>query len=164
MFPAETYIKGLTDSKKITEPFRENTLIDMIYKKALFRMTVVVSAAEIDAFGVGVMWKRSIVGMAEAAHWWYPNDKIILDGNKLVGLDYVEPVVRADGKFASVSAASNIAKYTQCCAMDDLARRYPRYGFSHNRGYGTPEHRAKLKEHGVCPDHRMSYNPMKEMV
>ena len=166
-FPSGMQIAGLTDSKKITEPFRENSLIDKIYDEALFWCTQVISQLEIDQRGLSLAWLHAVRACAFIMDRQFDvstSGKIILDGNRLVGLDYVVPEVKADAKYQSVSAASNIAKYVQCCAMDDLCRRFPGYGFNKNRGYGTAQHKEALERLGPCDAHRKSYKPIKRLL
>jgi ribonuclease HII len=69
-------------------------------------------------------------------------------------------VKKGDETCASVAAASIIAKVTRDHAMDRYHRRFPQYGFDHNRGYGTGEHRAAIARHGPTPIHRMSFRGM----
>jgi ribonuclease HII len=153
-------IKGVMDSKKMTERSRE-ALVDEIMSAALFWKTLVISHEVVDRLGPHEAWKLAIVGLAQAAHKEFPKTEIILDGNKLVGLDYVRPIVKADDKIPSVSAASVLAKYTQCCWMDDYHVLYPLYGFDRHRGYGTVQHLKQLMEHGPCPIHRKTFRPVK---
>lgn len=73
----------------------------------------------------------------------------------------VEAVVKGDANVVSIAAAAIVAKVTRDRMMRRLCDRYPAYGFSRHKGYGTPEHRAAIAVHGPCPFHRMSFAPLK---
>jgi len=158
---------GVRDSKKLKEEKREE-LAALIMDAAEFYRVVAVSPEEIDKDGLSISWQWAIRGVALAAHI-VCNHKIgeeeyVLDGNRFVGLPYVRPVVKADDKYPAVSAASILAKYTQCCWMDDYHLQYPNYGFDQHRGYGTVNHLRKLKELGPCPIHRKSFKPVQRTL
>ena len=69
-------------------------------------------------------------------------------------------LVGGDARSLSIAAASIIAKVERDRAMLELGRKYPEYGFSKHKGYPTPDHLAKLREHGPCPVHRRSFSPV----
>jgi ribonuclease HII len=73
-------------------------------------------------------------------------------------------VVGGDGLSLSVAAASIVAKVTRDRLMVKLARRYRRYAWDSNKGYGTPEHAAAIKKHGVCIHHRRSFSPIERAL
>lgn len=156
-------LPGVKDSKRLKDKRREE-LIDSILDLAVLCENGVRTAEEIDEVGISRAWTDLIRELAQKAHERFPDGKIILDGNRLVGLPYVEPIVKADAKYLVVSAASNIAKYTQCCWMDSYHLRYPQYGFDSHRGYPTPQHLKALKEHGPCPIHRKTFRPVREVL
>jgi ribonuclease HII len=158
---------GVRDSKKLKEEKREE-LAALIMDAAEFFKVIAIPPEDIDKDGLSTSWRWAIRGVALAAHI-VCNHKIgeeeyILDGNRLVGLPYVKPVVKADDKYPAVSAASILAKYTQCCWMDDYHKEFPAYGFDQHRGYGTANHLQKLKELGPCPIHRKSFKPVKKVL
>ena len=155
---------GVRDSKKISEARREE-LAALIMDVADFYKVVTMEPEEIDVRGLSECWKRAVRSVAIDARVWMGEDcRIILDGNRLVGLPYVHPVVKADDKYPAVSAASILAKYAQCCVMDDYHAQYPRYGFDRNRGYGTANHKKMLEELGPCPIHRKSFRPVRRSL
>ena len=73
-------------------------------------------------------------------------------------------IVGGDGLSLSVAAASIVAKVTRDRMMVKLSRRYRRYGWDSNKGYGTPEHAAAIKKHGVCMHHRRSFSPIERAL
>jgi ribonuclease HII len=156
---------GVRDSKKLKEEQREE-LAAQIMDAADYFKVIAVEPADIDKDGLSASWMHAVKGVALAARIMRMPEKeeIILDGNRLVGLPYVRPVVKADDKFPAVSAASILAKYTQCCWMDDYHLEYPGYGFDRHRGYGTVDHMKALKELGPCPIHRKSFKPVKKAL
>lgn len=91
---------------------------------------------------------------------------LLIDGNRLpAGLCLpAEPVVKGDGLSLSIAAASVVAKVERDREMDRLAALYPGYGWESNRGYGTAEHLAALRERGPCPAHRRSFRPVRESL
>jgi ribonuclease HII len=157
--------RGVRDSKKLGDEQREE-LAGRIMAVAVYHKVVVRTADQIDEKGISKCWEEAIRELAFAARLMCLPEKpeMVLDGNRLVGLSYVRPVVKADVTFPAVSAASILAKYTQCCWMDDYHVTFPRYGFDRHRGYPTADHLRMLKELGPCMIHRKSYKPVKRLI
>lgn len=160
---------GVRDSKKMTDDGREECAA-LIMEQSFAYKTAIREPHLVDEFGLSACWRGAIVELAifidvvRKLHG-FPEAEIILDGNRLIpGHPYVKPVVKADDTYPAVSAASILAKYTQCCWMEDYHLEYPRYGFDRHRGYGTAEHLKRLKEMGPCPIHRKSVKPVKEAI
>ncbi|MDD3154329.1 MAG: ribonuclease HII [Victivallaceae bacterium] len=92
-------------------------------------------------------------------------DFILVDGNRVPGLPAPSlSIVKGDAQSASIAAASILAKVTRDHQMMELDRQYPHYGFCRHMGYATAEHLAALKQYGVCPAHRRSFAPVREIV
>lgn len=157
--------RGVRDSKQMKEEAREEVAA-LIMDTAEYYKVVTKGPEEIDERGLSTCWQEAIRELALSARIMILPEKpeIILDGNRLIGLPYVRPIVKADDKYPAVSAASILAKYTQCCCMDDYHVLYPQYGFDRHRGYGTAVHKKKLKELGPCLIHRKSCKPVKETL
>jgi len=162
VLPDNAVLKGVKDSKKMTSEQREEAAA-RIMEASLEYIVTAFDAAEVDRIGISACWYQAVRSIAMAVHGKFPGE-IVLDGNRLIGLPYVKPVVKADATHLAVSAASVLAKYTQVCAMLDLHQKYPRYGFNVHHGYGTAEHKKKLKELGPCPEHRKSFRPVRNLT
>lgn len=76
----------------------------------------------------------------------------------------VEAVIEGDGRVPSISAASILAKVYRDRLMEKLHVKYPQYGFMAHKGYGTEAHMQAIREHGVCPEHRRSFGPVREAL
>ncbi len=161
--PVTVPLGGVMDSKRLNDAKRED-LVDLIHAAALFRKVIAVAPEDVDRLGISRSWRETARTLAIAAHKEFPDETIILDGNRLIGLNYVEPVVKADDKYPAVSAASILAKYMQSCWMDDYHEVYPEYGFDKHRGYLTKQHQEALAAHGPCACHRTSFNPIKRLL
>jgi ribonuclease HII len=95
-----------------------------------------------------------------------PAGSALIDGN-IVPRRFpckARAIVGGDGLALSVAAASIIAKVTRDRLMVKLSRRYRRYAWDSNKGYGTPEHAAAIKKHGVCTHHRRSFSPIERAL
>ncbi|MCS6870402.1 MAG: ribonuclease HII [Anaerolineae bacterium] len=146
------------DSKRMTAKQRAEA-VRYIYEWAAIVETDTVEVADIDAHGIG--WANR---SAFEALIWRPLEaaQYIVDGNlKLTNLGRKAPrvrcIVRADEQFEVVAAASIVAKVKRDQIMADLHAQYPHYGWEHNRGYGTAEHLAALRKHGISPQHRKQF-------
>lgn len=158
-------IAGLTDSKLLTASQRE-MLAEKIYKSA----NVGIGWAdnrEIDSMGLSVALCNAAKRAVEQIETVY--DEIIIDGtvNLLKNTVFENTVLtmkKADQLIASVSAASIVAKVARDKFMHTQDSLYPNYGFRSHVGYGTAKHRKTLNEFGPSPIHRMSYEPIDELV
>lgn len=91
-------------------------------------------------------------------------DYLLIDGNQLPRFDIrAEALVEGDAKSVSIAAASIIAKVTRDRMMEALDEKYPRYGFKKHKGYATEQHMTAIREHGPCPIHRKTFEPIKSM-
>lgn len=159
---------GVRDSKAMGDEQREELaakIMDAAFAfKTGFRTPDLIDRSGISACWVGLMQELACYGdMVNSLSLC--GAEIIVDGNRFIpGYPKVRPIVKADATHPAVSAASILAKYVQCCWMDDYHKEYPRYGFNHHRGYGTQEHMFTLKEFGPCPIHRKSYKPVKRLL
>lgn len=150
-------IQGLNDSKKLSASVRE-VLAEEIKASALAWAVGFIEAAEIDSFGITrclkTAFSRVLQEIEKAGH---KPAIVLLDGNPL-GFDERETnVIKGDSKSASIAAASIIAKVARDKFMEEAARDFPQYGFEKSKGYGSAEHIAAIKAHGLCPLHRKTF-------
>ena len=155
-------IKGLNDSKLLTALARERLYVE-IHAKALCFCIAQASVEEIDELNIlqatMLAMRRAVEGLRLR-----PN-RVLVDGNRLPTLKIAaEAIVKGDAKVKAISAASILAKVHRDRLCQDLHLLHPQYGFDGHKGYPTPAHLAALKEHGVCPHHRRSFAPVRELL
>ncbi len=155
-------IKGLADSKKLSEKKRDELTL-LIKERALAWSIAQASVEEIDAINILraslLAMKRAIEGLGTAPH------EVLVDG--LHCPDTVFPsraIVQGDNSVEAISAASILAKTARDADMLRLHAIYPHYGFDRHKGYPVPEHLAALSAHGVTPEHRRSFAPVRELL
>jgi len=160
--PYHLRIRGVKDSKKMTEKSREDT-IDLIHRSALFYEVLLAQPAEVDREGIWGAWKTLCTALVTSVRKKYPDQEVLIDGNRTIGtLRNIQTVVGGDTIHQCISAASILAKQAQCGAMLDLHKKFPQYGFSDHHGYGTPDHYKALEKYGPCEAHRKSYRPVQQ--
>ncbi|ATV32850.1 ribonuclease HII [Prevotella intermedia] len=146
----------LNDSKQLSEKKRY-LLRSMIEKDALAWAVGVVTAEEIDKINI---LNASILAMHRAldALSVCP-EAIIVDGNRFKSYNDVPhtTIVKGDGKYLSIAAASILAKTYRDDYMKAIAEEFPQYDWQSNKGYPTKKHRAAIKEYGISPYHRKSF-------
>ena len=157
-------IAGLDDSKVLGET-RRNSLAMEIRESALAWSVAWADPREIDTLNILaatlMAMRRAILGLGV-----FPAG-VRVDGNRLPGLGFGgrsirgEAVVRGDASVASISAASILAKTTRDRMMVEMDSLYPQYGFARHKGYGTKVHRERLRRHGPCSEHRLSFAPVR---
>ena len=157
ILPPDFYHPLLNDSKQMTERAR-NILREVIEREAVAWAVAEVTAARIDEINI---LKASIEGMnIAAANLKVAAEFLAIDGNRFVshsGLPF-KCIVKGDGKYANIAAASVLAKTHRDEYMLRLHEEYPHYGWDRNKGYPTREHRLAIREYGLTPYHRMSFN------
>ena len=155
-------IHGLTDSKAI-KPYQRSFVYKEIIQSCVCYSIGRASVYEIDRFNILqatlLAMKRAVDSLQIKPH------KVMVDGNALPKWEYEsEAIIKGDSKVPEISAASIIAKVTRDEEMNVLAKKYPGYGFSKNKGYGTPQHKAAIKAKGFCDCHRKTFSPMSELI
>lgn len=157
ILPADYNNTALNDSKKLTEHQRY-ALREQIMADAEAWAVGEVTPEEIDKINI---LKASFLAMHRALDQLKVRpEAIIVDGNRFVpyhDMPYTT-VVKGDGKYQAIAAASILAKTFRDDYMKRLDSEYPCYGWAGNKGYPTAKHRQAIREHGVSPYHRMSYN------
>lgn len=161
ILPEDFFHPLLNDSKQMSEKQRD-LLRPIIEKEAVAWKVVAVSAEEIDQ--LNILW-ASVTGMQRAVSGLAVRPEFLLiDGNRFRpfdGFGYAT-VVHGDATYASIAAASVLAKTYRDEYMRQLAAEYPRYGWDRNMGYPTREHVEAIKRFGYTPYHRKSFH-LKEL-
>lgn len=146
----------LNDSKQLTEKQRYE-LRPIIEQNAVAWAVGVASTEEIDRINI---LKASILAMTRAINALSVKPEyLIIDGNRFyntTGIPY-NTIVKGDGKYMSIAAASVLAKTYRDDYMNNLSAEYPNYGWDINKGYPTKKHRAAIVEHGISPHHRKTF-------
>ncbi|MCL2324464.1 MAG: ribonuclease HII [Actinomycetia bacterium] len=151
---AAVEIPYLNDSKRVSEHRREE-LADLLRQSARAYQVSHVEASVIDEAGIMAALKQAM--RAAVAGIGLEPDLVLLDGRPLRLWSCEEAIVKGDGKVACIAAASILAKVERDELMRRADRDYPGYGFTRNKGYGSPEHIAAIRERGLCPLHRRSF-------
>lgn len=150
---ARTALLYVDDSKKLTEKRRE-ALYDQIMETAVYAKVILASPEEIDRVNILNATKNAMALAAKDA----PCDLFLVDAiTKLDVPGEVRGLVHGDALCYSIAAASILAKVTRDRIMRELDAQYPQYGLAKNKGYGTAEHIAALKQYGPAPIHRRSF-------
>ena len=163
ILPPDFYHPLLNDSKQMSER-RRNELRAIIEREALAWSVQEVTAERIDQINI---LNASIEGMNLALKALSIKPEfIVIDGNRFkTDLDIpYRTIVKGDGKYANIAAASVLAKTHRDEYMMRLAEEYPMYGWAKNKGYPTREHRLAIREHGLSPYHRLSFNSSPEQL
>ena len=163
ILPPDFYHPLLNDSKQMTER-RRNELRHIIEREAIAWRVEEVTAERIDRINI---LNASIEGMNLAIKGLSVTPEfIVVDGNRF-HTDLDMPwltIVKGDGKYANIAAASVLAKTHRDEYMLRLAEEYPAYGWDKNKGYPTREHRLAIREYGLTPYHRLSFNTSPEQL
>ena len=153
ILPQDIEIPGLNDSKNLSEKRRE-ALYDQIMETAVYAKVILASPEEIDRVNILNATKNAMALAAKDA----PCDLFLVDAiTKLDVPGEVRGLVHGDALCYSIAAASILAKVTRDHIMRELDAQYPQYGLAKNKGYGTAEHIAALKQYGPAPIHRRSF-------
>ena len=157
ILPPDYQNPDLNDSKKLTDKKRK-ALREQIERDAVSWAVGIVTPDEIDKINI---LNASILAMHRALDQLKVRpEAVIVDGNRFKpyqNLPYTT-IVKGDGKYLAIAAASILANTYRDDYMDALAEEYPQYDWKSNKGYPTKKHRAAIKQFGVTPYHRMSYN------
>jgi len=157
----KTALEGLDDSKKVP-PNRRFSLFREICRSGLVGVGVV-DEEKIDAVNIlqatRIAMKQAVLTLARTP------DLLLIDGNIHLDLPLPQkPIVRGDGKSASIASASIVAKVYRDAWMTHLDHLYPQYLFRNHKGYPTPQHLKKLREVGPSPVHRKSFSPVQTLL
>lgn len=155
ILPKDCDILYLNDSKQLSEKKREE-LYNVIMEKAVAASVGYATPERIDEINI---LQATYEAMREAVSGLSVKPEILLnDAVTIPGVDIPQvPIIKGDAKSISIAAASIIAKVTRDRLMVEYDNVFPRYGFAANKGYGSPQHIAALKQYGPSPIHRKSF-------
>jgi ribonuclease HII len=157
ILPDDFYHPLLNDSKQLSEKNR-NLLRPVIEKEAIAFAVQFMTEKEIETINI---LQASLLGMARAAESLKTRPELLLiDGNKKLIHTNIPSIsiVKGDGKYTSIAAASILAKTYRDAYMEDLHDLFPQYRWNVNKGYPTKDHREAIAKHGPTEHHRMTFN------
>jgi ribonuclease HII len=160
------HISGLRDSKKLSEKARE-ILRKVILSQALLVVVKEIETQVIDQVNILQATLKAMGLVIEDAVKRMPITRILIDGNQLPSVKFnieQKAIIKGDDLIPSIMAASIVAKTHRDGLMKSIDSLYPGYGFFAHKGYGTKEHREAIKRLGPCPEHRMSFSPLKDKI
>lgn len=150
-----TLIKGIDDSKKLSEKRREE-LFDEITEKAVAYNIFSVDEKRIDEINILNATFEAMNGAVNGLK--VKPDFVLIDGNRIAGMTLPhETVVKGDAKSISIAAASVLAKVSRDRFICEIAKKYPEYGFEKHKGYGTKAHTEAILKYGPCEIHRKTF-------
>ena len=157
VLPKDFFHPLLNDSKQINESTRD-LLRPIIEKEAVCFGVAMVCNEEIDRINI---LRASFKAMHLALDQLRKRPRyLIIDGNRFTPYPGIRHkcIIKGDGLYASIAAASVLAKTYRDACMKNLHNEYPLYNWHTNKGYGTEEHKLAIEAHGLCRYHRMSFN------
>src|SRR6476659_5596046 len=164
MKPGCHRIPGVRDSKTLSMAQRER-LAPLIRKRALAVGVGAASVREIDQLNI---YHATHLALRRAIARLGGHDHVLVDGNRIADFElHVGPytnIVNGDDLVYSIACASVVAKVVRDRMMLKLHQRYPVYGWDRNSGYASREHRAAIREHGLTPHHRTSWQSIQALL
>lgn len=157
ILPEDYQNDDLNDSKQLTDK-RRKLLRDIIQHDAIAWAVGIVTPEEIDKINI---LNASILAMHRALDQLAVRpEAVIVDGNRFKPYQQLPytTIVKGDGKYLSIAAASILAKTYRDDYMDALAMEYPHYDWQSNKGYPTPKHREAIRRYGITKYHRRTFN------
>lgn len=159
VLPEKFRHRRLNDSKQLLPERREEIYHELVEGGAIAWAVGIVDSIEIDSINILRATHKAMRAAIEALT---PEpDHVLIDGLPVVPFPFPQTaIIEGDSLSLSIAAASVIAKVTRDTIMRDFCARFPEYCFSQHKGYGTELHLIKLHEHGPCPIHRRSFEPV----
>lgn len=157
ILPKDFYHPLLNDSKKLNEQQR-NLLRPIIEKESIAFAVAAVDSTIIDTINI---LQASILAMHNAINQLtILPEMLLIDGNRFKSYKAIphQCIIKGDGKYAAIAAASILAKTYRDEYMLQLHQQFPHYGWDKNKGYGTAIHRNAIAANGLCKYHRLSFN------
>lgn len=156
ILPADYHICGLYDSKAVSEKVRESVFAALTSDPGVKWAVGIIDSGQIDRINILQATYRAVYqaySSLEQKPDFILNDALIVPAIKTSQ----KKVIKGDTKSASIAAASIIAKVTRDRIMGQYDNKYPQYGFSNHKGYGTAGHIESIRRHGYSPIHRLSF-------
>lgn len=161
VLPKGFVLKGLTDSKKLSEKKRE-IFYDYLIKNTIYGIGEI-SPEEIDEVNIYEASKRAMIKAIKEVQKQVKLEYVLVDAMPLE-LDIPSlSIIKGDAKSISIAAASVIAKVTRDRLMIELDNKYPMYGYAKHKGYPTKAHIENMHKYGLIEGYRKTYGPVKEM-
>lgn len=163
ILPADFYHPLLNDSKQVKEKDRE-ALRAIIETNALSWAVASIDNDEIDRINI---LKASFKAMHQAIDALKIRPELLLiDGNRFIPYKEIPHhcIIKGDGKYAHIAAASILAKTHRDAYMQQIHNEFPQYGWNRNKGYGTLTHRKAIEQYGLCKYHRKSYDIVPKQI
>lgn len=156
------FIEGLADSKVLSAARRE----ELAHQIREFALCWALGRAEVEEIDRLNILRASLLAMKRAIEALsLPPELVLVDGNQAPELGCsVQTIVRGDASVPAISAASILAKVARDAEMCELDRLFPGYDFSRHKGYPTSGHIDALKRLGICPIHRRSFTPVRQLL
>jgi ribonuclease HII len=162
ILPPGVAIRGIDDSKRLAADVREALFVE-IQRHAVAIGVGAASTAEIDR--LNILRATHLAMQRAVGRLRLPPEHIFVDGLPVPALgDAHTALVDGDAQVHCIACASVVAKVVRDRLMRRLSPRYPAYGWEHNAGYGTPEHREAIVEVGLTPHHRRSFAPNQQLT
>jgi ribonuclease HII len=163
ILPEKFRHRRLNDSKQLLPEKRQEIYHDLIANNAIIWAVGIVDSVEIDAINILRATHKAM--RAALATLSLQPEHVLIDGLPVFPFPLPQTaIIDGDCYSLSIAAASVIAKVTRDTIMRDFCARFPEYCFSQHKGYGTELHLIKLHEHGPCPIHRRSFEPVAQPV
>lgn len=160
-------LNNLNDSKKISKTKREKLYDLLRVEEKAGKIRIGIGEATPQEIDDNNILQATFMAMKRATeNLQIKPDISLIDGNRSPK-NFISPtkaIIKGDSKSYSISAASIVAKVYRDKQMEELAKKYPYYGFERNAGYGTKDHIEGIKKYGIIPEHRKSYKPIKEFL
>lgn len=152
-------LAGIRDSKKLSKKQREAWYVELSSVPEARYAVCYASARTIDARGIVWAVRQALARALDALSCDPLTSTVVLDGGLMAPPEYRRQttIIRGDATEPVISAAAILAKVRRDRLMEKLGSRYPDYGFEHHKGYGTAEHRRRIRLYGLSSEHRVTF-------
>ena len=162
VLPKNFELKGLNDSKKLTEKKRKE-LYNYIIENTIYGIGIV-DAKEIDKINIYEASRKAMVIAIKKVQKQIPLEYVLSDAMP-IDIDIpVMPIIKGDAKSASIAASSILAKVTRDSMLYEIDKKYPEYGFKNHKGYPTKKHLEAINKYGLIEGYRKTYGPVKNYI